>query len=333
MPKLSIIVPVYKVEPYLERCVNSILSQSFTDFELILVNDGSPDRCPQMCDDFSARDSRVKVIHKENGGLSSARNAGLDIASGEYIAFVDSDDWIDKKMYEDMLGHAEKLNADLVVCGINFCNEDEIVIGKWQNITHTQVITGEMAVKDFFPHYFNDIRSYAWNKLYRRHLFQSLRYPVNVIYEDHFIILDLLSKCENIVLLKDYYYNYFSTRTASITNITFSPQKLDLIAAWKYVYEFFCLTKNASQMHHALNYYADQYIKFKQVIWLKFPQHKIAFKRYSKQFDYSSFLLCRGVCKMKKLTFILSHISPRTSLLICKKLFPECIHPNLKELH
>lgn len=112
MPEISIIVPIYKTESYLERCINSILNQSFTDFELILVDDGSPDSCPQICDAWAKKDKRICVIHKENGGLSSARNAGIYITRGNYIGFVDSDDWIAPDMYEMLYNSATKHNAD-----------------------------------------------------------------------------------------------------------------------------------------------------------------------------------------------------------------------------
>ena len=114
--KLSIIVPVYNVEPYLRRCIDSILAQTFTDFELILVDDGSPDNCPAICDEYAEKDPRIVVIHKQNGGLSDARNAGLDIARGEYIGFVDSDDYIDAEMYEKMYNAAIMHNSDIVSC-------------------------------------------------------------------------------------------------------------------------------------------------------------------------------------------------------------------------
>lgn len=113
---ISVIVPVYKAEKYLERCVNSILNQTYRDLELILVDDGSPDGSPELCDRFAQQDSRVRVIHKENGGVSTARNAGLEAARGEYIAFVDSDDWIEPYMYETMLSAAQKHNCDVVMC-------------------------------------------------------------------------------------------------------------------------------------------------------------------------------------------------------------------------
>jgi len=116
MPKISVIVPVYRTEAYLARCVDSILSQTHTDLELLLIDDGSPDCCPQLCDEFAAKDSRVRVIHKENGGVSTARNAGLDAAAGDYIAFVDSDDWIEPDMYEKMLAAARQYNCDVMLC-------------------------------------------------------------------------------------------------------------------------------------------------------------------------------------------------------------------------
>ena len=117
MPKISIIVPVYNVEEYIHRCIDSILAQTFTDFELILVNDGSHDQCGKICDEYAENDSRIKVIHKKNGGLSDARNAGLEIAQGEYIGFVDSDDYIEHDMYEKLIEACKEYNSKLAMCG------------------------------------------------------------------------------------------------------------------------------------------------------------------------------------------------------------------------
>lgn len=116
---LSVIVPVYKVESYLDRCVESIVGQSYRNLEIILVDDGSPDGCPEKCDDWAKRDNRIKVIHKQNAGLGFARNSGLDIATGEYVAFVDSDDYIENDMYRTLIDAACRHNADMVSCGFN----------------------------------------------------------------------------------------------------------------------------------------------------------------------------------------------------------------------
>ena len=115
-PTISIIVPVYNVEEYIHKCINSILAQTYKDFELILINDGSPDNSGIICDEYARADSRIKVIHQQNSGLSAARNAGLAVAKGDYIGFVDSDDWIDKSMYESMITEAQTLEADIVIC-------------------------------------------------------------------------------------------------------------------------------------------------------------------------------------------------------------------------
>lgn len=132
MPKISIIVPVYNVEKYLEKCVRSILAQTFTDFELILVDDGSPDSSGAMCDQFAKQDERVKVIHKENGGLSDARNAGIEIATGEYLGFIDSDDYIADDMYELLYTNIVKEDADLSICGIYDVYEGKEPVEKQQ---------------------------------------------------------------------------------------------------------------------------------------------------------------------------------------------------------
>ena len=128
MPELSIIVPIYKVEKYLPKCIESILNQSFIDFELILVDDGSPDYCGLICDEYAGKDSRVKVIHQNNQGVSAARNAALDVAEGRYLGFVDADDWIEKDMYQTMLQTAFVSRADVVICGIQYFTENGILI-------------------------------------------------------------------------------------------------------------------------------------------------------------------------------------------------------------
>ena len=122
---ISVIVPVYNVAAYLDRCVKSIVNQTYADLEIILVDDGSPDQCGTMCDNWAMKDKRIKVVHKENGGLSDARNAGIEVASGDYIGFVDSDDWIEPDMYQDLLEAVEREGAELAVTGINRTYDNE----------------------------------------------------------------------------------------------------------------------------------------------------------------------------------------------------------------
>ncbi|EGO6689884.1 glycosyltransferase, partial [Enterococcus faecalis] len=163
MPKISIIVPVYNVEKYLEKCVRSILAQTFTDFELILVDDGSPDSSGAMCDQFAEQDQRVKVIHKENGGLSDARNAGIEIATGEYLGFVDSDDYIADDMYELLYTNIVKEDADLSICGIYDVYEGKEPVEKQQQyIVLDKVAAMKMILEA------KVVSVHAVNKLYKK---------------------------------------------------------------------------------------------------------------------------------------------------------------------
>ena len=161
-PLISIIVPVYDVEPYLRKCIDSILIQSYRDLEIILVDDGSPDNCGAICDEYAEKDKRIKVIHKKNGGLSDARNAGLDIATGEYIGFVDSDDWVMPDMYEYLYKAVKEYDADMSVCGY-YDYWGKTISGRYcQDI---QVYKGQEGIKALLDLKFGN---YVWNKLYKR---------------------------------------------------------------------------------------------------------------------------------------------------------------------
>ena len=224
MDLISVIVPIYKVEPYLHRCVDSILAQTYQDLEVVLVDDGSPDGCPKICDEYAARDKRIKVIHKDNGGLSSARNAGLDVASGGWISFIDSDDWIEPDMYEILLRNATSANAEISVGGVN----DEVVDNDCITVTKT-TYHGALKEEILSPteamvRYFTTSWA-AWDKIYRKELFQRIRFPVGEINEDEAIVLKLLDSSKAIVYTNQVFYHYIH-RAQSITTSGFSENKL-----------------------------------------------------------------------------------------------------------
>ena len=173
MPLISIIVPIYRVEEYLDRCVQSILAQTYKDIEIILVDDGSPDRCPQMCDEYALKDARIKVIHKQNGGLSSARNAGMERMSGEYFMFVDSDDRITPETTEILYKYLLETKADISMC--------EIVQNARDNVHGANVICGNSIYKGFLK---LDVSCSAWAKLYKTQLSGLWRFKEGVLYED-----------------------------------------------------------------------------------------------------------------------------------------------------
>lgn len=223
--KISVIVPVYKVEPYLRRCVDSILAQSYTNLEIILVDDGSPDNCPAICDEYAEKDDRVRVIHKPNGGLSDARNAGLDIATGEWLSFIDSDDWIEPSMYETLMINANNHRAQISIGGVfdELMTENGIIVKK---TTAGDSITTEFREKlDAIRHFLTHSWS-AWDKIYRREVFDGIRYPVGEINEDEAIALRLLNNCNRVVYTNEPFYHYIS-RPESITTSSFSLKKLD----------------------------------------------------------------------------------------------------------
>ena len=211
-PLISIIVPIYKVEPYLRRCLDSIINQTYKNLEIILVDDGSPDNCPQICDEYATKDKRIIVIHKENGGLSDARNVGLDICKGEYISFVDSDDWIDKKYIEVLLDLAKKENADIAI-GENI--QTNGVCNKPKNISKIQVFSSKDALNHLFS--LNHIAFItSWGKLYKTELFFNLNFPIGKFHEDEFTTYILFYRSAKIAYTSEVLYYYFR-HTNSIT--------------------------------------------------------------------------------------------------------------------
>lgn len=228
MSLISIIIPIYKVEPYLRRCVDSVLAQTYTDLEIILVDDGSPDNCGAICDEYAAKDPRIKVIHKQNGGLSDARNAGLDIMTGRYVGFVDSDDWIEPQMYERLMELMTQYDADMAFGGVA---DDVVENGTVRTVKTSDYGTTPLAEDKLsaMKRYFHGSWS-AWDKLYKALLFHEIRYPVGEINEDEAIVLQLLEQCQRICYTNEVFYHYIRRWDgSSITTTPFSPKDL----AWK----------------------------------------------------------------------------------------------------
>lgn len=210
MELVSVIVPIYNVEAYLERCVESILQQTYEHIEIILVDDGSPDRCGSMCEEYAKKDRRIKVLHKENGGLSDARNAGLEMAKGKYVLFVDSDDLIKKELVESCVQTAEKNSSDIVIFDFNRVEENEEIVTTMEiEKSGTYTLKSEPRILFGSPS--------AVNKLFRRDLFikTGIRFPVGKYYEDLGTIPKLLLLADKIDYIKKSYYDYM-IRSGSI---------------------------------------------------------------------------------------------------------------------
>lgn len=254
-PIISIIVPVYNVERYLERCINSILNQTFKNFELILVDDGSTDKSGEICDSFAGYDKRIRVIHKKNGGLSSARNVGLDVSIGKYIGFVDSDDWIDEFMYEKLYRNMIKTKSDIVICNFSRVYEENLNMVK-SNIYNNKVRVFNNI--ETLEQLYNDkyIFVVAWNKLYKKELFDEIKYKEGVICEDEFIAPYLLYKCKRTAYIPDSLYYYYQ-REGSIINSKFNAKRLDKIKALSDRIYFFKNIGEVGLMRKAEKAYMD----------------------------------------------------------------------------
>ncbi|UKK74845.1 glycosyltransferase [Segatella bryantii] len=232
-PKVSIIVPIYNVEKYLDRCMSTLVNQTLIDIEIIMVDDGSPDNCPQMCDEWAKKDSRIKVIHKKNEGLGFARNAGLDVAIGEYVAFVDSDDFTEKDAYKCLYETAKKRDADVVYAGYHWQNTEGkesvfFVLDKEWNGREIVRFLGDMMFDDNPPE--KNICMSMWNAIYRRDIleknnvrFQSER---EILSEDIVFHTQFLPLCKKIVCVPKAFYHY-CYNGESLTHTDFKVAKIE----------------------------------------------------------------------------------------------------------
>lgn len=238
---ISIIVPVYNVEDYLSCCIDSILNQTYTDFELILVDDGSLDKCPMICDQYQKKDPRIKVIHKKNGGLSSARNAGLDIAKGEYVLFVDSDDFVDKNLCKKLIEGMEN-DVDIVMCKyLRVRNKDNIDMEKEPvsvaDLSQSFLLTGREACEKLYgPEGVN--YTVVWAKIYKTKFFENIRFPIGKVHEDEYVTYKLLYLAKKVLVLNEELY-FYRINSNSIMGKGFSLRRYDAVPAYDERIKFF----------------------------------------------------------------------------------------------
>lgn len=228
---ISVIIPVYNVKAYLENCINSVINQTYKKIEIIIVDDGSTDGSSQLCDQLAKKDSRIKVFHKKNGGLSDARNYGIDKAIGNFITFIDSDDVVSENLIAHLFSLSKRNNAD-----ISICNPIHIFTNKiqqnydFQDPTKIRVLTPTQALNLMF--YQNDFLVSAWGKLYRKSLFKDIKFPVGMLFEDIAIMYKLFFSSNKLVYSNAKYYGYFH-RENSITTQSFSEKDFDILKICK----------------------------------------------------------------------------------------------------
>ncbi len=260
-PLISVIIPVYNVEKYLRRCLDSVIVQTYRNLEIICVDDGSVDESGKICDQYAVRDARIKVIHQENQGLSAARNRGLDAADGEYIAFVDSDDYILEDMYKKMLDKLLNYNVDLCVCQWQYEFSDGRQVVKRKNIDPT--IYGRKASLEFARflyrgNYENGVVVAAWNKLYRRALLDKIRFEGR-IHEDEAFCGRIMAKNISVYVMEEQFYVY-AQNGDSLTNKPFSANKfffLDVLAERRELFKSDAFIRQETEL-----LYCNMYIEY-----------------------------------------------------------------------
>ncbi len=209
---ISVIVPIYNVEKYLEKCITTIVNQTYKETEIILVDDGSTDSCPKICDNWLKKDERIKVIHKKNGGLSDARNAGIDIAKGKYICFVDSDDYLEKNYIEKLYFSLKENNTNISQCGIKYVDENNRTL-KTIGYSSNCLISGRQAIIESLNEHFVE-NEVVWNRLYKKNIFDIIQFPVGRIHEDEYVIYKILYNEEKISIISDALYCYRQSNTS-----------------------------------------------------------------------------------------------------------------------
>lgn len=256
MDLVSVIVPIYNVQEYLDMCVKSIVEQTYKNLEIILVDDGSPDKCGEMCDCWAQKDDRIRVIHKPNGGLSDARNFGLDICKGRYITFVDSDDYIAQDYVEYMMGNIG--DADICLC--NYIAFTENIQKVPSFIEKDEVLSQDQYWASVFTKDSTQYAIVAWNKLYKRELWNNVRFPKGKVHEDRFVSSEIIKQCNKIVFLKKplYYYRY---RYGSITTQKIIRGMIDDLDAFREQLNYLISTNNKKCLLMAVNDLFDRNYK------------------------------------------------------------------------
>ena len=269
-PLISVIVPVYKTEKFLQRCVDSIVSQTYRNLEIILVDDGSPDNSGELCDENAKKDTRIKVVHKENGGLSSARNAGLNIMTGKYVGFVDSDDWIETNMYEVLYSRMISENADISCCGIKICSDSSILNYFNSNLDENFTLSRREALREL--NYNKKITGSVVDKLYKAEIFSNLRMKEGILYEDSQVQPYCINIANRITYVSNPLYCYYQS-SGSILRSAYSSRHYDIIEIGLERIEFYknnC-TENLeyARMYHISNcldvmYFSKDYDEWRE---------------------------------------------------------------------
>lgn len=336
--KVSVVVPIYNVEKYVVQCIDSILKQTYKNIEIILVDDGSTDESAKLCDLCGKRDNRIKVYHKTNGGLSDARNYGINKASGEYIIFIDGDDYVHKEFIKSLVVALENGNADMSICSFSYVGTIDEELSKMKSPIQTEIISSDDFLKNKLFGYNYWYWVVAWNKLYKRNLFDKIRYPLGKQNEDEFVIHEIVSNCNKIACISRPLY-YYVQRNTSIMGKSVSIKNYDAVEAMfkrgiffkKYPegeeYSYFCLLKGLDFLEGI----SIRYIKSGKILLDREQKNRIM--ELQKDFDFVYGLSNDGINRCKK------YLNKKecNKLSIARKnlmlaIYPSIIHRMLKKI-
>lgn len=306
MAKISVIVPVYKVEKFIHRCVDSILDQTFTDFELILVDDGSPDNCGKICDEYAEKDSRIHVIHQENGGLSAARNAGIDWSfansNSEWITFVDSDDWVHPQMLAMFYEVATKERINFVLCKYQQ-TQNMMQHSRYDNIKYSIKKSEEAYVENY------SVAMPAWGKFYHKIIFNTHRFLIGKLHEDAFFTYKVLFEHPKIAIIDFPLYFYFINEN-SITHSPWTPKRLDEVDAHEEQLEY--LKMNLYEDAYKREIIAYTNVMFKQCKEIDLiPEYKFYKKQLCKKIR-RTIRKNKSLLNLKNCSYIFEYLYPKT---------------------
>lgn len=322
---ISIIVPVYNTEKYIERCIDSIINQTYSNIEIILIDDGTLDKSGEICDLYVNKDKRIRVIHKKNGGLADARNEGIENAKGKYLAFIDSDDYIKNTMIEVLYKNLVKNNADISIC--DFVQVDENNQMKYNNYSRKEF---NMADNSKFENLRNEyylVTTVQWNKLFRAEIFKNIRYPKGKVNEDEFVVANELYNAKKISYILEPLYYYFQ-RTDSIMH-TLGIHRLDFIEGLEKRIQLFKSLDLKEEELITKQIKADKLILYTTKFYIEKPSKEI--KRYVKQINRDNVitfkeLLRENISKKKKIKiFLYIYFRPVAVIVLRKKLRKEIL--------
>lgn len=307
---ITIVIPIYNVEKYLNECIESLLKQTYKNIEIILVDDGSPDKCGEICDIYALKDNRIKVIHKENGGLSDARNHGIEAATGKYITFIDSDDYVSEKYIEKLYNAIIENDAKISQCSLIKVKDNHEEIEKIGYNKDIKIKSGNDMIKDLCMGYWGTI--IACSKLYHMELFRTIRFPIGKVHEDAFVTYKVLYNLDKIAIINDGLY-YYRQNENSIMGRQFNLKRMNLLEAVEERLKFF-KEKNETELYQLslcdyLRIIKEHYINIKKYIENSEDIQKELIKKYKE--NYKILVQLKDINIIKKLKWLLFYISPK----------------------